>query len=134
MAFLIFFFFFTDAVAVTWMDKVIPSMQWAISIGVSSSIFSSLNCTIFSSSRVLYVASQEGQLPLILSTLNVHSCPLVAVLQMTILASFIIIPSDLVLLVNYVGFIDWLQLGLMMTGLLKLRFQEPDLPRPYKVI
>ncbi|XP_046498339.1 solute carrier family 7 member 13-like [Equus quagga] len=123
----------SDAVAVTWMDKVIPSMQWAISIGVSSSIFSSLNCTIFSSSRVLYVASQEGQLPLILSTLNVHSCPLVAVLQMTILASFIIIPSDLVLLVNYVGFIDWLQLGLMMTGLLKLRFQEPDLPRPYKV-
>ncbi|KAF5926359.1 hypothetical protein HPG69_011492 [Diceros bicornis minor] len=31
-----------------------------------------------------------------------------------------------------VGFIDWIQLGLMMMGLLKLRIQEPNLPRPYK--
>ncbi|XP_058384937.1 solute carrier family 7 member 13-like [Diceros bicornis minor] len=123
----------SDAVAVTWMDRVIPSMQWAISIGVSASIFSSLNCTVFSTSRILYVASQEGQLPLILSTLNIHSCPLVAVIQILIFASIITIPSDLILLISYVGFIDWIQLGLMMMGLLKLRIQEPNLPRPYKV-
>ncbi|XP_062935324.1 solute carrier family 7 member 13-like [Cynocephalus volans] len=124
---------FSDAVAVTWIDRVIPSMQWAISIGVASSIFSSLNCTLLSASRVLYVASQEGQLPLIFSTLNSHSCPAVAVIYTLIFASFVIIPSDLILLINYVGFTNWIQLGLMMMGLLKLRFQEPNLPRPYKV-
>ncbi|KAB0357144.1 hypothetical protein FD754_001300 [Muntiacus muntjak] len=123
----------SDAVAVTWMDRVIPSMQWAISLGVSSSIVSSLNCTVFSTSRLWYMASQEGQLPLILSTLNIHSCPVAAVIQMLIFASILLIPSDLILLINYVGFIDWIQLGLMMMGLLKLRFQEPNLPRPYKV-
>ena len=122
-----------DAVAVTWMDRVIPSMQWAISLGVSSSIVSSLNCTLFSTSRLWYMASQEGQLPLILSTLNIHSCPVAAVIQMLIFASILIIPSDLILLINYVGFTDWIQLGLMMIGLLKLRFQEPNLSRPYKV-
>ncbi|XP_055968616.1 solute carrier family 7 member 13 [Sorex fumeus] len=41
--------------------------------------------------------------------------------------------SDLIILVNYVGFSSWIQLGLMMVGLLKLRFQEPNLYRPYKV-
>lgn len=79
------------------------------------------------------MASQEGQLPLILSTLNIHSCPVAAVIQMLIFASILIIPSDLILLINYVGFTDWIQLGLMMMGLLKLRFQEPNLSRPYKV-
>ena len=108
-------------------------MQWAISLGVSSSIVSSLNCTVFSTSRLWYMASQEGQLPLILSTLNIHSCPVAAVIQMLIFASILIIPSDLILLINYVGFTDWIQLGLMMIGLLKLRLQEPNLSRPYKV-
>lgn len=126
-------FFFTDAVAVTWIDRIIPSMQWAISIGVSSSIVSSLNCTLFSASRIYFVASQEGQLPLILSTLNIHSCPVVAVIHILIFASILIIPSDLITLINYVGFTDWILLGLMMTGLIKLRFQEPNLSRPYKV-
>ncbi|XP_008253920.1 solute carrier family 7 member 13 isoform X3 [Oryctolagus cuniculus] len=123
----------SDAVAVTWMNRVIPSMQWVISIGVSSSIFSSLNCTLFSSSRLLYVASQEHQLPFIFSTLNIHSCPVVAVILRLIFASIMIIPSDLILLINYVGFINWLELGLMMIGLLKLRYQEPNLHRPYRV-
>ena len=115
------------------MDRVIPSLQWAVSLGVSSSIVSSFNCTVFSTSRLWYMASQEGQLPLILSTLNIHSCPVAAVIQMLIFASILIIPSDLILLINYVGFTDWIQLGLMMVGLLKLRFQEPNLSRPYKV-
>ena len=115
------------------MDRVIPSLQWAVSLGVSSSIVSSLNCTIFSTSRLWYMASQEGQLPSILSTLNIHSCPVAAVIQMLIFASSLIIPSDLILLISYVGFTDWIQLGLMMVGLLKLRFQEPNLSRPYKV-
>uniref|UniRef100_A0A8C0A9P7 Solute carrier family 7 member 13 n=1 Tax=Bos mutus grunniens TaxID=30521 RepID=A0A8C0A9P7_BOSMU len=123
----------SDAVAVSWMDRVIPSLQWAISLGVSSAIVSSLNCTVFSTSRLWCMASQEGQLPLILSTLNIHSCPVAAVIQMLIFASILIIPSDLILLINYVGFTDWIQLGLMMMGLLKLRFQEPNLSRPYKV-
>ncbi|XP_037658633.1 solute carrier family 7 member 13 isoform X1 [Choloepus didactylus] len=123
----------SDAVAVTWMNRVIPSMQWAISIGVSASIFSSLNCSIFSTSRIFYVASQEGQLPLIFSTLNSRSCPAVAVIHILIFASILIVPSDLILLINYVGFTAWIELGLMMIGLFKLRFQEPNLPRPYKV-
>ncbi|XP_054980405.1 solute carrier family 7 member 13 [Sorex araneus] len=123
----------SEAVAVTWVDRVIPSMQWVISIGVSSSIFSSLSCNIFSTTRLFYVASQEGQLPLIFSSLNIHACPIAAVIQLLIFSCCIVFTSDLIVLVNYVGFASWIQLGLMMVGLLKLRFKEPNLNRPYKV-
>ncbi|XP_032326192.1 solute carrier family 7 member 13-like isoform X2 [Camelus ferus] len=65
---------------------------------------------------------------------------LVALIYLLVNVSYIavltpreIISSDLILLINYVGFTDWIQLGLMMTGLLKLRYQEPHLSRPYKV-
>ncbi|XP_032725000.1 solute carrier family 7 member 13-like isoform X2 [Lontra canadensis] len=123
----------TDAVAVTWMDKVIPSMQWVISFGISTSIVSNMCCTILSASRLFYTASQEGQLPLIFSMLNNYFSPTVAITQIIILASFLIISSDLINLIKYSGLATWILRGLYMIGLLKLRYQEPNLPRPYKV-
>lgn len=124
---------FIDAVAVTWTDKIIPSMQWVISFGISTSIFSSMCCTVLSASRMIYTASQEGQLPLIFSMLNNHSCPTMAVSQIIILTSVVIITSDLINLIKYSGLAIWFLRGLHMIGLLKLRYQEPNLPRPYKV-
>ncbi|XP_013824816.2 PREDICTED: solute carrier family 7 member 13-like isoform X2 [Capra hircus] len=58
---------------------------------------------------------------------------LVNVSYLAVLTPKEIMSSDLILLISYVGFTDWIQLGLMMVGLLKLRFQEPNLSRPYKV-
>uniref|UniRef100_A0A8C9ME39 Solute carrier family 7 member 13-like n=1 Tax=Panthera tigris altaica TaxID=74533 RepID=A0A8C9ME39_PANTA len=122
-----------DAVAVTWMDKVIPSMQWVISFGISTSIVSNICCTVLSASRLLYTASQEGQLPLIFSMLNNYFSPTVAITQIIILASCLIIASDLINLIKYSGLATWVLRGLYMIGLLKLRYQDPNLPRPYKV-
>uniref|UniRef100_A0A452EGL3 Solute carrier family 7 member 13 n=1 Tax=Capra hircus TaxID=9925 RepID=A0A452EGL3_CAPHI len=122
-----------DAVALTWTDKIMPSMQWAISFGISTSVFSSTCCTVLSASRMIYTASQEGQLPLIFSMLNSHSCPTMAVTQIIILTSIVIITSDLINLIRYSGLALWFLRGLHMIGLLKLRYQEPNLPRPYKV-
>ncbi|XP_028917962.1 solute carrier family 7 member 13 [Ornithorhynchus anatinus] len=121
------------AVAVTWADRVIPAVAWVIPVGVSASIFGSLLCSLFSASRLNYAASQEGHLPLLFSMLNVHSSPAPAVVQVITLASILIIPSDLISLINYLGFTNWIQIGLMMTGLIILRYREPHLPRPYKV-
>ncbi|XP_051699831.1 solute carrier family 7 member 13 isoform X2 [Oryctolagus cuniculus] len=76
---------------------------------------------------------------------NINKCvvtalTLVAVIYLLVNISYIavltpkeIMSSDLILLINYVGFINWLELGLMMIGLLKLRYQEPNLHRPYRV-
>ncbi|XP_072461092.1 solute carrier family 7 member 13 [Notamacropus eugenii] len=123
----------SDAVAMTWADRVIPSYQWIISIGVSTSILSGLLSTIFSSARLYHCASQEGQIPLLFSMLNIHSSPALAVIQIIIFASVMIFPSDLIRLINLIGYSGSIQIGLTIMGLIKLRYQEPNLLRPFKV-
>ncbi|XP_043839098.1 LOW QUALITY PROTEIN: solute carrier family 7 member 13 [Dromiciops gliroides] len=123
----------SDAVAMTWIDRVIPSCQWIISIGVSTSILSGLLSTTFSSSRLYYCASQEGQIPLLFSMLNNHSSPALPVIQTIIFASVMIIPSDIIRLINLIGFVVSIENVLIITGLIKLRYQKPNLPRPFKV-
>nr|XP_003479947.2 solute carrier family 7 member 13-like [Cavia porcellus] len=122
-----------DSVAVTWMDRVLPSMQWVISLGISASIIDTTSCGILSGSRILYAASQEGQLPLVYSMLNEHLSPAPAVIQLIILSSLAVIPSNLTQLIKYIALVSWVLHGLSMVALLKSRYQNPDLPRPYKV-
>ncbi|OWK60005.1 Solute carrier family 7 member 13 [Lonchura striata] len=126
--------FFAVAVAVTWADRVIPSVAWIIPLSVAVSIFGALNCSMFTLSRLSYAGSQSGHLPLLISMLNVHSyTPAPAMIFSTIIASIFIIPSDLIMLTNYFGFSAWLMIGLTCASLIVLRYREPHLHRPYKV-
>ncbi|NXT70482.1 S7A13 protein, partial [Chaetops frenatus] len=122
------------AVAVTWADRVIPSVAWIIPLSVAVSIFGALNSSMFTLGRLTYAGSQSGHLPLLISMLNVHSCtPAPAMIFSTTIASIFIIPSDLITLTNYFGFSAWLMIGLTCTSLIVLRYREPHLHRPYKV-
>ncbi|XP_052574288.1 solute carrier family 7 member 13-like [Peromyscus californicus insignis] len=123
----------SDSIAVTWMDRVFPSAQWVLSLGISASLVTSGSSGILSASRIFYCASQNGQLPVIYSMLNDHHSPVVAVILITILSSIAIIASDLIYLVKYVTLGASCVNLLNVIGLLKLRYQKPDLPRPYKV-
>ncbi|NXG75492.1 S7A13 protein, partial [Baryphthengus martii] len=122
------------AVAVTWADRVIPSVAWIIPLSVAVSIFGALNSSMFTLGRLSYAGSQSGHLPVLISMLNVHSCtPVPAMIFSTTIASIFIIPSDLITLTNYFGFSTWLMIGLTCASLIVLRYREPHLCRPYKV-
>ncbi|NWW02560.1 S7A13 protein, partial [Oreocharis arfaki] len=122
------------AVAVTWADRVIPSVAWIVPLSVAVSIFGALNSSMFTLGRLSYAGSQSGHLPVLISMLNVHSCtPAPAMIFSTIIASIFIIPSDLITLTNYFGFSAWLMIGLTCSSLIVLRYREPHLHRPYKV-
>ncbi|XP_075603205.1 solute carrier family 7 member 13 isoform X2 [Balearica regulorum gibbericeps] len=122
------------AVAVTWADRVIPSVAWIIPVSVAVSIFGALNSSMFTLGRLSYAGSQSGHLPVLISMLNVHSCtPAPAMIFSTTIASIFIIPSDLIMLTNYFGFSAWLMIGLTCASLIVLRYREPHLHRPYKV-
>ncbi|EDL05147.1 mCG61881, partial [Mus musculus] len=123
----------SDSVAITWVNRAYPSMKWVISLGISFSSLSSTACIILSASRIFYSASQEGQMPLIFSMLNDHHSPIVAVTQVVILSTISIISSNLTSLIKYIGLINIFNEVLCMIALLKLRYQKPALPRPYKV-
>ncbi|XP_074175150.1 solute carrier family 7 member 13 isoform X3 [Rhinolophus sinicus] len=125
--------FIADAVAITWTNRVLPSLTWVVPFGISASLFSNLLINIFQSSRVTYIAGQEGQLPLLFNTLNSHSSPLISVLLLVTMASIAVVSTNLIDLINYLYFVVSIWSVLSMIGILKLRFQEPNLPRPYKV-
>ncbi|XP_012372786.2 solute carrier family 7 member 13 [Octodon degus] len=123
----------SDAVAITWTERVIPQLTWFMPFAISASLFSNLLINALGSSRVLHLAGQQGQLPLLFNTLNIHSSPLIAVLAIVIMGSIAIIVTNLVELINYLYFVISIWTTLQMIGLLKLRYQEPHLHRPYKV-
>ncbi|XP_020663755.3 solute carrier family 7 member 13 [Pogona vitticeps] len=122
------------AVAVTWANRVIPSVAWMIPLSVAISIFGALNSSMFTLGRLSYAGSQSGHLPSIISMINIqYHTPSPAMIFSTVIASIFIIPSDLIALTNYFGFSVWLMIGLTCSSLIVLRFREPDLHRPYKV-
>uniref|UniRef100_A0A4W3INV1 Uncharacterized protein n=1 Tax=Callorhinchus milii TaxID=7868 RepID=A0A4W3INV1_CALMI len=124
----------SGAVAVTWADRVILAFSWIIPLSVAISTFGSINSTVFVQGRLNFAVSREGHLPIILSMLHTQRLtPVPAIILSTILSIIFIIPTTLLMLTNYSGFISWLLIGLTCVSLIVLRFKEPHLLRPYKV-
>ncbi|XP_060905074.1 cystine/glutamate transporter [Labrus mixtus] len=124
----------SDAVAVTFAEKLYGKFSIFVPVFVALSCYGSMNGCLFALSRMFYVASREGQLPEVLSMVHVHRhTPLAAVLilyPMTMLQLFV---GDLYSLLNFMSFLRWLFIGVVVLGLIYLRYTKPDLPRPFKV-
>jgi amino acid transporter len=45
-----------------------------------------------------------------------------------------LISDDMYALINYMSFVQWLSVGMSVTGLLYLRYKHPEWDRPIKVI
>ncbi|KAG7241959.1 hypothetical protein INR49_024706 [Caranx melampygus] len=124
----------SDAVAVTFAEKLMGNFSVAVPVFVALSCYGSMNGCLFALSRMFYVASREGQLPEVLSMIHVRrNTPLPAVLilyPMTMLQLFV---GDIYSLLNFMSFLRWLFIGFVVLGLIYLRYKKPDLPRPFKV-
>ncbi|KAK7802143.1 hypothetical protein U0070_020017 [Myodes glareolus] len=71
----------SNAVAVTFSERLLGNFSLAVPIFVALSCFGSMNGGVFAVSRLFYVASREGHLPEILSMIHVHKhTPLPAVI------------------------------------------------------
>ncbi|XP_042706270.1 cystine/glutamate transporter isoform X2 [Chrysemys picta bellii] len=84
--------------------------------------------------KMFYVASREGHLPEILSMIHVRKhTPLPAVIVLHPLTMIMLFTGDLYSLLNFLSFARWLFIGLVVIGLIYLRYKRPDMPRPFKV-
>ncbi|XP_074640593.1 large neutral amino acids transporter small subunit 2-like isoform X2 [Tubulanus polymorphus] len=124
----------SSAVAVTFSKRLYGIMWWVMPIFVSLSTFGGVNGVLFTTSRLFFVGAREGHMPQILSMVQVQRMtPLPAVLFMGLTSLIYLCSTDMYALINYVGFVNWLSIGLSVVALLYFRWKRPEMNRPIKV-
>ena len=75
---------------------------------VALSTFGAVNGILLTSSRLFYAGANEGQMPEILTMIQIQRfTPTPAVLAMALLSMLYLTVSDIFALINYVGFATW---------------------------
>uniref|UniRef100_A0A452UH43 Solute carrier family 7 member 10 n=1 Tax=Ursus maritimus TaxID=29073 RepID=A0A452UH43_URSMA len=121
----------SNAVAVTFGEKLLGYFSWVMPVSVALSTFGGINGYLFTSSRLCFSGAREGHLPSLLAMIHVRRCtPIPALL---VCVTVIMLVGDTYTLINYVSFINYLCYGVTVLGLLVLRWRRPALHRPIKV-
>ncbi|XP_009901046.2 B(0,+)-type amino acid transporter 1 [Dryobates pubescens] len=124
----------SQAVAVTFGDRVLYPASWVVPLFVAFSTIGSANGTCFTAGRLVYVAGREGHMLKVLSYISVKRLtPAPAIIFYGAIAIIYIIPGDINTLINYFSFAVWIFYGLTVLGLIVMRFTRKDLKRPIKV-
>ncbi|XP_019632984.1 PREDICTED: large neutral amino acids transporter small subunit 1-like [Branchiostoma belcheri] len=123
----------SDAVAVTFANRLLGIMSWIIPVAVAVSTFATVLSSTMVNTRPLMVAAREGTLPRILSMIQINQLtPVPAVILLISFGLLMLIPTDVYKLLNLLGFAGWLSCATAVIGLLWWRYKKPDLPRPIK--
>ncbi|XP_066969963.1 large neutral amino acids transporter small subunit 1 isoform X5 [Macrobrachium rosenbergii] len=124
----------SSAVAVTFADRLYRPVEFLIPVFVALSTFGSVNGILFTSSRLFYAGALEGQMPEILTMIQIkRMTPTPAVLFMAFLSLIYLGSSNIYALISYVGFATWVSIGLAVACVPWLRYTAPNLERPIKV-
>lgn len=124
----------SNAVAVTFADKMFGVMAWIMPLFVACSTFGGLNGCIIASSRLFFVGARNGHLPDALALINMkYFTPAPALVFSCILSLVMLSTSDVYLLINYMTFIEALTVTGSVSGLMLLRYKMPDAHRPIRV-
>jgi len=124
----------SEAVAVTFAKVLYGPMAFLVPVFVALSTFGGVNGILLTSSRLFYAGACEGQMPEILSMIQVNKMtPAPAVIISALLSLGYLCSSNIFSLINYVGFATWVSIGLAVFCLPYLRWKHPEWNRPIKV-
>ncbi|KRT83717.1 Amino acid permease, partial [Oryctes borbonicus] len=124
----------SDAVAVTFGDKMLGIFSFTMPFFVACSTFGSLNGAIFASSRLFFVGARQGHLPRAISLIDVKRLtPVPSLIFMCLITLLLVVIEDVYVLINYVSFVEALFITVSVTGLLYMRKKKPHMQRPIKV-
>lgn len=125
----------SNAVAVTFGDRLYGPMSWIMPVFVAFSTIGSANGVVLTSSRLFFVGGRCGHMPEVLTMINEDRLtPMPAVILTGILSlMFLFLSSNLFDLMNYMSIVYWLAIGTVILALMWLRFKMPNLTRPIKV-
>ncbi|KAG1686335.1 Large neutral amino acids transporter small subunit 2 [Nymphon striatum] len=121
----------SPAVAVTFGNRMFDMMAWIVPVFVALSTFGGVNGLLFTSSRLFCVGAREGHLPNFMSMMHIQKCTPTPALLFTGSTSLIMLSStNIFSLINYFSFATWLWVGIAVCGMLWLRYNRPNAPRP----
>ncbi|CAH8856213.1 unnamed protein product [Trichobilharzia szidati] len=123
----------TPAVAVTFANRIYGPAWWIMPIFVAFSTFGGVNGNMLTTSRIFFVASQEGQMPKFISFIHKDKLtPIPAVIFTCVASLSYLLVTDLYSLMTYLGFVQWLAIGVSVAIVIVFRFTRPNVPRPVK--
>lgn len=124
------------SVALTMAYKVLGSPGRVVtSLAIASSCLGALNATVFSSGHLIQTAAKERHIPAIFSHYNAkRHTPVNAIILQTVVSSLYVVVGEFRSLIAFYGSAGYIFYLWSVIGLIVLRFQRPDLPRPWKVL
>ncbi|XP_013098652.1 b(0,+)-type amino acid transporter 1 isoform X3 [Stomoxys calcitrans] len=124
----------SEAVAVTFGNRILGVMAWLMPLSVTVSTFGSANGTLFAAGRLCFAASREGHLLDILSYVHVRRLtPAPGLIFHSLIAAAMVLYGTIDSLIDFFSFTAWIFYGGSMLALIVMRFTKPNYPRPYKV-
>merc|ERR1712226_411010 len=102
----------SEAVAATFGGRLYGMFAFIIPVSVAMSCFGGVNGILLTSSRLFYAGAVQGQMPEILSMVQVDkSTPAPAVLIVALLSLFYLCSSNILMLIEFTGFATWVSGG-----------------------
>ncbi|XP_065337268.1 Y+L amino acid transporter 2 [Cloeon dipterum] len=124
----------SDAIAVTFSDKVLGVFSWIMPFFVALSALGGLSVHIMTSSRLCFVGARQGHFPTMLSLININRyTPTPSLVFLNILSLLMLGTSDVFLLINYSSFVESFFIMLSVAGILWLRYKKPNMHRPINI-
>jgi solute carrier family 7 (L-type amino acid transporter), member 5 len=124
----------SNAIAVTFGDKVLTYGAWIIPIMVAISAFGGLSVHIMTSSRMCFVAARNRHMPEVLSFINVNRyTPTPSLVFLCALSLLYLFIGDVYVLITYSSVVETFFIMMSVSAVLYFRWKEPNMPRPIKV-
>ncbi|ELU11859.1 hypothetical protein CAPTEDRAFT_199822 [Capitella teleta] len=116
----------SPAVAVSWAEKVIPGLAWAMPVLISISVFGSVLVTEFNYSRLIHRVARDGLFMEVFSMIHIDQLtPTPGIILSAVLSSLLVLPSDVSSLMSFYGFLVWFWHG--VDFLIVIYFRAPIL-------
>ena len=124
----------SNAVAVTFASHILGPFAHAMPLCVALSCVGGLNGSLFGPARMFFVGARNGQLPEVLSMINIrYFTPMPSLIVLCLMSMLMLVSVDVIALINYTSFAESSMVGLAVAGLLYMRWTRPELERPIKV-
>ena len=113
---------------------VSDAMRWLVALIATPVLFWAVTTALLGVSRHIYTLAINRQIPSWLGKLNSrHATPQVAIAISGVIAIGLVLPTNVKLLAGLYAFGAMLAITIAQLSILRLRFTQPDRPRPFRV-